>query len=264
MVRIISPSKMMLSNLDVMIFDIQDVGVRYYTYISTLHYIMESCAEESLPLIVMDRPNPNGYYVDGPVLDTAFRSFVGMHPIPIVYGLTIGELATMIEGEAWINNAHDLSMKIIRCINYDHTTSYSLPIKPSPNLPNDRSIYLYPSLCLFEGTIISVGRGTSYPFQIIGSPYHSNYDFDFTPMPTDGSSNPKYSGQLCFGKDLRDRNIVYDNHFFLTELIEFYKHCSKQEEYFNSYFDKLIGNKETRRYIESGMSKVAIRSTCGC
>ena len=164
-----------------MLFDLQDVGARFYTYISTLHYVMEACAENNIPLYVFDRPNPNGFYVDGPILDPKYNSFIGMHPIPVVHGLTIGEYASMINGEKWLNDSLQCKLKIITCENYDHSMKYKLPIPPSPNLPNMKSVYLYPSLCFFEGTNVSVGRGTTFPFQVYGAPYLKKYAFNFTP-----------------------------------------------------------------------------------
>ena len=183
-----------------MIFDLQDVGVRFYTYISTLHYIMEACAESNIPLIILDRPNPNAHYIDGAVLDTANqRSFIGMHPVPVVYGMTIGEYGQMINGEKWLNNGIQCNLTVIPCQNYTHQSKYSLPVKPSPNLPNDRAKELYPTLCFFESSTLSIGRGTNKQFQIIGHPLLSESieaSFVFTPIPNDGASNPKLNNQL--------------------------------------------------------------------
>jgi len=199
------PSAEDLKNVDYVLFDIQDVGVRFFTFISTLHYVMEACAENGLPLMVLDRPNPNGFYVDGPVLDSCCTSFIGLDPIPIVYGLTIGELAKMIKGEAWIKNAKSLKLKIIPCINYSHKLLYVLPVNPSPNLKNQVAVLLYPSLCFFEGTHISVGRGTDWPFQIYGHPqFNSKYPFSFTPRSRTESISPPWLDQICFGPDLRN------------------------------------------------------------
>ena len=172
------PSKEILKDIDIIVFDLQDVGVRFYTYISSLHYVMEACAENNVQLIVLDRPNPNGFYVDGPILDLKFKSFVGMHPIPVVHGMTVGEYAKMINGEKWLNNMVQCSLEIIPCLNYNHNTRYILPIPPSPNLPNMRSVYLYPSLCFFEGTNVSIGRGTKFPFQVFGAPYFTKKEFE--------------------------------------------------------------------------------------
>ncbi|MBP5589899.1 MAG: DUF1343 domain-containing protein, partial [Bacteroidales bacterium] len=186
-----------LNGLDVMIFDIQDVGARFYTYISSLHYVLEACAENGVSCIVLDRPNPNGFYVDGNILDTAYSSFVGMHPVPVVHGMTIGEYAQMINGEGWLNNGLKCDLIVIPCQNYTHSTPYELPIKPSPNLPNQNSIYLYPSLCWFEGTNISVGRGTSFPFQVYGAPELPDRGFSFTPESVAGATNPPFKGVKC-------------------------------------------------------------------
>ena len=190
-----------LIDIDLMIFDIQDVGTRFYTHISTLHYVMEACARNNIPLLVFDRPNPNGSYIDGPVLENENKSFVGMHPVPIVYGMTIGEYAQMINGESWLNTKVKCNLKVIKILNYKHDYNYSLLIKPSPNLPNDRSISLYPSLCLFEGTNVSVGRGTKNQFQVIGSPYLDQkiYSFTFIPKPNQGSKYPPHNNKKCYG-----------------------------------------------------------------
>ncbi|MCX7955366.1 MAG: DUF1343 domain-containing protein [Bacteroidales bacterium] len=255
------PTKADLSDIDVIIFDIQDVGVRFYTYISTLHYVMESCAEYGVPLIVLDRPNPLSFYIDGPVLDTSCcRSFVGMHPIPVVYGLTIGELALMINNEGWLRNNLKCSLEIIKCKNYKHSDRYQLPIKPSPNLIDMKSVYLYPSICLFEGTSISVGRGTDYPFQFIGHPLLKDiYKFYFIPKPKQGAIKPLYEGKKCFGLDLRNAN---DSTFTLKYLIELYKNFPDKDNFFNSYFDKLIGNKEIKNLIkENILNEDSIRKT---
>ena len=198
------PSPSNLENIDVVVFDIQDVGVRFYTYLSTLHYVMEACAEKGIPIIVLDRPNPNGHYIDGPVLEEQSKSFVGMHPVPIVYGMTIGEYAKMINGEKWLKNGVQCDLTVVPLKNYTHNSEYSLPLRPSPNLPNDKSINLYASLCMFEGTNVSCGRGTEMQFQIFGSPYlpENNYKFTFTPQPNYGSKTPKNMNQECYGLDL--------------------------------------------------------------
>ena len=232
------PNAEQLKGIDILVFDIQDIGVRFYTYISTLHYVMEAAGEFNIPLIVLDRPNPNGHYVDGPILDTNFRSFVGMHPIPIVHGMTIGEYAKMILGENWtLNNA--------------------LPIKPSPNLPNTRAVNLYPSLCLFEGTNISIGRGTNFPFQHFGSPYmESNYSF--TPKSGEGSKYPKHENILCFGTDLRNQENYLTN-INLNWIIQAYKQCSEKEDFFNNFFNKLAGNDKLKSQIISGNTAKEIK-----
>jgi uncharacterized protein YbbC (DUF1343 family) len=196
------PKSEQLKGIDVMIFDLQDVGARFYTYISTLHYVMEACAENNIPLIVLDRPNPNGNCIDGPILEKEYTSFVGMHPVPILHGMTIGEYAQMINGEKWLKNSVHCKLTIIPCVNYNYKTHYSLPVKPSPNLPNNQSINLYASLCLFEGTNISVGRGTEKQFQIFGSPFLPKSKFSFMPKPNLGAKDPLYNGQVCYGEDL--------------------------------------------------------------
>lgn len=245
------PTLEQLKNVDILLFDIQDVGCRFYTYISTMHYVMEACAEAQKPLIILDRPNPNGMYVAGPVLDTSLKSFVGMHPIPIVHGLTVGELAKMIIGEKWISKP--LNLTVIPCKNYAHSMEYTLPIKPSPNLPNSRSIQLYPSLCLFEGTNISVARGTDFPFQAIGFPDSSFGDYVFTPQSRTGmAKNPLHEGKKCYGMDLQ--NINKNPNFLLEYIIEFYYKSKEKEKYFNSFFDKLIGNATTKDSIKAGKS----------
>ncbi|HIG32698.1 MAG TPA: DUF1343 domain-containing protein [Flavobacteriales bacterium] len=251
------PQKKQLEEIDVLLFDIQDVGARFYTYISTLHYVMEAAAESGIPLIVLDRPNPNGHYVDGPIRGEKFKSFVGMHPIPIVHGMTMGEYAKMITGEKWIAGNCDLT--IIEMENYTHDMSYDLPIKPSPNLPNARAVNLYPSLCLFEGTNISVGRGTEYPFQHFGSPYlESNYSF--TPKSGDGSKQPKHENMLCFGTDLRFQEN-YLTAINLNWLIATYNECEKKDKFFNSFFDKLAGNDKLRLLIIDGKTAKEIKAT---
>tara|TARA_X000000368_G_C23054050_1_gene722965 strand:+ start:1710 stop:2855 length:1146 start_codon:yes stop_codon:yes gene_type:complete len=251
------PSPEQLNGIDILLFDIQDVGARFYTYISTLHYVMEAATENNIKVVLLDRPNPNGHYVDGPILDTTFRSFVGMHPIPIVYGMTIGEYAKMINGENWISGKCDLT--IIEMKNYTHDLNYNLPIKPSPNLPNTKSINLYPSLCLFEGTTISVGRGTDYPFQQFGSPYlKSNYSF--TPKSGSGSRYPKHKDKQCFGTDLR----LQDNYLTsinLNWIIDTYNKSPDKEKFFNSFFDKLAGTDKLRLQIIKGNTSKEIKKS---
>jgi len=251
------PQAEQLQGIDVLIFDIQDVGVRFYTYISTLHYVMEAAAEFGIPVLVLDRPNPNGHFVDGPILDTAFRSFVGMHPIPIAHGMTIGEYAKMITGENWITTRCELI--VIEMENYTHNTNYDLPIKPSPNLPNARAVNLYPSLCLFEGTSISVGRGTDYPFQHFGAPYlKSNYSF--MPKSGEGSKYPKHENIMCFGTDLRfqDNYLTTIN---LNWIIETYKQCTEKEEFFNNFFNTLAGTDKLKNQIIAGKTAKEIKTS---
>jgi uncharacterized protein YbbC (DUF1343 family) len=251
------PSKEDLSGIDIMVFDMQDVGVRFYTYISTLHYIMEACAEQNIPLLVLDRPNPNGHYVDGPVLDLKFQSFVGMHPIPVVHGLTIGELARMINGEKWLDSGRVCDLRVIHVKNYTHKRKYVLPVKPSPNLPNAQSILLYPSLCLFEGTNISVGRGTDKPFQIYGSPDSLLGKYTFVPKSVVGAKKPLYENQKCYGRDLSKSN----QRFTLDFLIEAYKNSSQKDVFFNNFFTKLIGNNTIQQQIQQGLQHNEIAQT---
>ncbi len=251
------PNAKQLEKIDILIFDIQDVGVRFYTYISTLHYIMEAASEHNMQVILLDRPNPNGHYIDGPIREDSFSSFVGMHPIPIVHGMTIGEYANMINGENWISKKCDLT--IIDMQNYTHKMRYNTPIRPSPNLPNAISINLYPSLCLFEGTNISIGRGTNYPFQHFGSPsLESNYSF--IPKSKSGSKYPKHENLECFGTDLKFHKD-YLNTINLDWLIESYKNYPNKEEFFNSFFDKLAGTDKLRLQIIEGKSSKDIKSS---
>jgi len=255
------PSQEQLKDLDVVIFDIQDVGIRFYTYISTLHYVMEACAEANIPLIVIDRPNPNAHYTDGPLLEIEHKSFVGMHPVPVTYGMTIGEYAKMINGEKWLKDGLQCELTIMPIKNYTHQSIYSLPIKPSPNLPNDISINLYPSLCFFEGTSISAGRGTAMQFQIFGAPYlpKEEFTFSFTPEANEGAKHPKFKGELCYGKDLRktDRLDIID----LSWVIECYKASNNKSQFFNPFLTKLAGTKNLQRQIESGLTSKEIRIT---
>lgn len=248
------PNQQQLGGVEVLLFDIQDVGARFYTYISTLHYVMEAAAENNIPLIVLDRPNPNGHYVDGPLLDTAFRSFVGMHPIPIVHGMTIGEYAQMINGEEWITAPCELIVMTME--SYHRKVPYDLPVKPSPNLPNVRAVNLYPSLCLFEGTTVSVGRGTATPFQHFGAPYlKSNYSF--TPRSGVGSKYPKHENVQCFGLNLRQANTL--SAVNLEWLLTAYQQCSDKEAFFNNFFDKLAGTDKLRKQIIAGKTAEEIK-----
>jgi uncharacterized protein YbbC (DUF1343 family) len=255
-----------LENVDILIFDIQDVGVRFYTFISTLHYIMEACQENNKPLILLDRPNPNGYFVDGEILNPSYKSFVGMHPVPTVYGMTIGEYAKMINGEGWLTNNVTCDLTIIECKNYTHDTYYDLPVKPSPNLPNIRSVLLYPSICFFEGTTFSLGRGTDKQFQVIGHPKIVS-DFSFTPMPNEGAKEPPLKGQKCFGTDLSlltTGSIIKAKKINLSYLIDYYnKMKAKDEKFFldNNFIDKLSGSNHLREQIISGKTEDEIRAT---
>lgn len=254
------PSKEHLENIDVVVFDMQDVGVRFYTYISTLHYLMESCAENQKQLIVLDRPNPNGHYVDGWIKDEKVNSFVAMHPIPVVHGLTIAELALMINGEKWLKNNLQTNLKVIKIKNYNHSNFYSLPIKPSPNLPNDLSIQLYASLCLFEGTNISVGRGTLFPFQVWGGIDKNLGDFTFIPKSIEGmSKKPIHENQICYGENLQ--NIDFKSQFTLQYLLKAYQKTNNKKQFFNNFFDTLVGSDTLRKQIESGMNEKQIRKT---
>jgi uncharacterized protein YbbC (DUF1343 family) len=251
------PTKEQLVGIDILLFDIQDVGARFYTYISTLHYVMQSAAENNIKVIVLDRPNPNGHYVDGPIREKGFESFVGIHAIPIVHGMTIGEYSQMINGENWIAEKCDLT--VIKMENYSREMHYDLPIKPSPNLPNSRSVNLYPSLCLFEGTTISVGRGTDYPFQHFGAPYlESNYSF--TPKSGEGSKYPKHENLVCYGTDLRFQED-YLMAINLSWLIAAYKQCPSQDKFFNKFFDKLSGTDQLRKQIIAGKSVKEIKAS---
>lgn len=260
------PDASMLRDVDVVVFDLQDVGVRFYTYLSTMHYVMESCAENNIPMIVLDRPNPNGHYVDGPVLDSSLRSFVGLHPIPIVHGMTLGELARMINGEGWLKNHEQCRLTVIPCGNYTHHSIYTLPVKPSPNLPNMRSVYLYPSTGLFEGTVFSVGRGTPWPFQVLGNPLFPNRGFSFVPVSVIGASkNPPFRNQRCYGIDLRSipdsESLVRADRINLDWIIEAYRQYPRKDSFFNSYFDLLAGNRMLQKQIKQGLSAGDIRET---
>lgn len=250
-----------LKGIDVLLFDIQDVGTRFYTYISTLHYVLEACAENDIPVIVLDRPNPNGNYVDGPVLDTAHRSFVGMHPVPVVHGMTIGEYAMMINGEKWLKDGILCELKVTRCKNYNHQMKYDPPVPPSPNLPNYQAIRLYPSLCFFEGTVVSIGRGTDFPFQVYGHPEFSDCCFSFVPESRPGfAANPKLMGLQCCGYDLRKYPSGPDeiSTLHLDWLIQAYRMFSEKDKFFTPYFTLLAGTDRLRSEIESGMESNAI------
>ena len=253
-----------LKGIDVVMFDIQDVGARFYTYISTLHYVMEACAENNVKCIVLDRPNPNGFYFDGNIADTAYRSFVAMHPIPIVHGMTIGEYAQMINGEGWLKNGVKCDLIVIKCKKYTYKTFYELPVRPSPNLPNQTSVYLYPSLCFFEGTNISVGRGTSFPFQVYGSPKLPDNGFSFTPESRPESVNPPLLGAKCYGVDLRDAikdKLVPSPKINLGWVIDAYRSYPEKDEFFTRYFDRLAAGPTLREQIQNGMSSEEIRTT---
>ena len=261
------PTPEQLKDVEIIIFDIQDVGCRFFTYISTLHYLMEAAAAAKIPLLILDRPNPNGYFVDGPVLEEKYKSFVGMHAVPVVHGMTIGEYAQMINGEKWLENNLVCELQIIDCKNYTHSDRYSLPIKPSPNLSSDEAIYLYPSLCLFEGTEISIGRGTEVPFQIFGAPNLTAGDYYFTPEPIKGvSENPPQKGKKCRGFDLTAearKNLISHNSFNISYLLTAYKYCPKEIKFFTNpeFFDKLAGNSTLRWQIINGRTEEEIRAS---
>lgn len=261
----LKPTKEDMQSIDYVIFDIQDVGARFYTYIATLQYVMESCAENNIPLIILDRPNPNGYYIDGPVLEKKFRSFVGMNPIPIVHGLTIGEYAQMLLGEKWLKDSALCMIKIIKCLNYDHQSFYELPVKPSPNLPNMSSIYMYPTLCLFEGTIVSVGRGTEFPFQVAGYPDFKEGQFTFKPVNIEGvAKNPPYENEVCKGIDLREFGNDYIKNYrgiYLFWLKAFYDSAPDKSKFFTDFFNKLAGTDQLQDQIKNGWSEDKIKQT---
>jgi uncharacterized protein YbbC (DUF1343 family) len=253
-----------LEGIDVVIFDIQDVGVRFYTYISTLHYILESCAENHVKCIVLDRPNPNGFYFDGNILDIKYSSFVGMDPVPVVHGMTPGEYARMLNGEGWLKGGVKCDLTVIKCKYWNHKTYYVLPVKPSPNLPNQTSIYLYPSICFFEGTNISIGRGTLFPFQVFGSPDLPDRGFNFTPESVPGAKNPPYLGVKCYGTDLKDaikNKLVPKPEINLDWIIAAYNDFPNKDKFFTSYFDVLAGGPVLREQILKGMSAEQIRAS---
>ena len=252
------PTKESMKGLDIVIFDIQDVGTRFYTYISAMHNMMNICAKLGISLIVLDRPNPNSGYIDGPVLDMEYQSYIGMHEIPIVHALTVGELAMMIKGEKWIRNSEKLKLSVIKIDNWDHNKEYKLPIRPSPNLPNQQSILLYPSLCLFEQTIVSIGRGTPYPFQVIGHPNYDNKSFSFTPKSVTEESKPKLENEKCFGIDLK--KIKVKKELNIKYLIDFYNRLkSTNSDFFGKYFYRIAGNKILENQIKDGISEREIR-----
>jgi uncharacterized protein YbbC (DUF1343 family) len=244
------PTKKQLKGVDLVLFDIQDVGVRFYTYISTLHYVMEACAENNIPLIVLDRPNPNGFYVDGPTLNVKYKSFVGMHPVPLVYGMTIGEYAKMINGEHWLANQIRCNLTIIPLKNYTHQSFYSLPIQPSPNLPNDKAINLYPSLGFFEGTTINAGRGTENPFQQYGAPFFPKSNFSYIPKPNFGAKHPKHEGKLCYGVTLKKASRLKKVN--LQYLIDAYKKTPKNQPFFGATFTIHAGSTQLEKQLKAG------------
>ena len=261
------PDPEQLEGIDIILFDVQDVGVRFYTYISTLHYVMESAAEEGVEVIVLDRPNPNGHYVDGPILNAEYKSFIGMHPVPVVHGMTIGEYAKMINGEGWLKDKVTCNLKVITCHDYTKGQFYDLPVRPSPNLPNARSIFLYPSLCFFEGTSVSIGRGTNLQFQVVGHPNLKHYSYVFNPKPMFGAKNPKHNGESCYGLNLSDLDVEalhFKEQLDLSILIRMYSEVTATgSEFFTrpSFFDKLAGSDVLRNQIIKGLTEEEIRNT---
>ncbi|SNC60280.1 Uncharacterized conserved protein YbbC, DUF1343 family [Hymenobacter gelipurpurascens] len=254
------PTPEMLKDVDVLVFDIQDVGTRFYTFISTMHYVMEAAAEQGKEVIILDRPNPNGWYVDGPVLEPQHKSFVGMHPIPVVHGLTVGELAQMINGEKWLAGGKQCRLTVVPVQGYTHATRYELPVRPSPNLPNAHSVSLYATICLFEGTDVSVGRGTDMPFEVIGAPTQpKSRPFSFTPKPNTGSPTPPQNGKVCYGQDLRQTGN--DVGFSLKYLLDFYKQSTDKEHFFGKYFEQLSGTRSLREQVIAGKSEQEIRKS---
>lgn len=257
------PTDQQLQDVDIVIYDIQDVGVRFYTYISTLHYVMEACAENNKQLVVLDRPNPNGHYIDGPVLEPAFKSFVGMHPVPIVYGMTIGEYAMMINGEGWLHNSRRCQLWVIPCRNYKHKLPYSLPVAPSPNLRTDAAISLYPSLCLFEATTVSVGRGTDKPFEIYGHPQFPALSYQFMPIPTIGAKNPLHLNKICQGIDLSQNASKRSYQLNLNYLINAKELLGDTIAFIDqpSFFNRLAGTASLKEQLDKGWSAKEIRAT---
>jgi|TARA_B110000438_G_scaffold232054_2_gene227603 uncharacterized protein YbbC (DUF1343 family) len=254
------PSPESLIGIDVVVYDIQDVGARFYTYLSAMHNMMKLCADLNIQFIVLDRPNPNGHYIDGPILEKEFKSYVGMHPIPIVHGCTLGEMAKMIKGENWIESLNLIDLKVIKVKNWNHLDSYNVPIKPSPNLPNNQSILLYPSLCLFEQTIVSIGRGTDYPFQVIGHPKYESNKFSFIPTSVKAESKPKFQNEECYGVNLI--NYKVKNEINLEYLIMFYNSLkNKTSDFFGENFYRIAGNKKLEEQIKNGTSEKEIRES---
>ena len=253
------PKTEQLEGIDILVFDIQDVGARFYTYISSLHYIMEACAENNISLLVLDRPNPNGYIIDGPILEKEYSSFVGMHPVPVLYGMTIGEYAQMINGEKWLKDEVQCNLQVIPCVDYDRNASYHITERPSPNLPNDQAINLYASLCFFEGTNVSVGRGTDKQFQIYGSPYLPQSGFSFIPEPNFGAKEPMHKDVTCFGEDLTTIEPV--SQIELKWLIRAYNTTADKTTFFNPFFTKLAGTQTLQLQIEEGISERKIKKS---
>lgn len=258
------PSPGSLMDVDIILFDLQDVGARFYTYIYTLAYVMEAAAESGIPLIVLDRPNPNGFYIDGPVMEEEHTSFVGLHPgVPVVYGMTIGEYGRMVNGEGWLADGLHCRLTVIPMENYNRNSIHELPVRPSPNLPDWQSVYLYPSLCLFEGTVVSVGRGTDRPFSVYGHPAFHLGSFVFTPESRPGAQHPKLEGKTCYGQNLRgyaENHHEVEDHFNLAWLIGAYKVLDMDSAFFTPYFEKLAGTSSLRKQIMQGMDEAEIRA----
>ncbi len=259
------PTKESMQGIDIVIFDIQDVGVRFYTYISSLQYMMEACAAFDIPLLILDRPNPNGFYIDGPILEPKYKSFVGMQPIPIVHGMTVAEYAQMLNGEKWLANKKNCKLEFIKCDNYDHKKYYKLPIPPSPNLKSPVAVFLYPSLCLFEGTLVSVGRGTDTPFEVWGAPIFKNNGFYFIPKTMEGANKPMYEGQKCYGANLymepEEILKILNNKLNLTFIKNAYFLTENKPTFFNDFFEKLTGTYSLRLQIMQNKSNDEIRKT---
>ncbi len=260
------PSAHQLADVDVILFDIQDVGTRFYTYISTMTYIMEEAARQDIPMIILDRPNPNGHYVDGPLLEPEYSSFVGLHPIPIVHGMTIGEYALMVNGERWLPDNLECQLQIITIKNYSHNTRYEIPLPPSPNLPNMHAIYLYPSLCLFEGTVISLGRGTNKPFQVYGHPDlpKNQFPYQFTPESVTAAPNPPQLDKKCQGINLSTlpkEKLQLKQEINLEYILQAYHHFPGKDKFFNNFFERLAGTGELRRQIKAGYTEEEIRAS---
>lgn len=260
------PSSDKMKEFDILLFDLQDVGLRFYTYYASMARLMDACSEHNKKMIVLDRPNPNGFYVDGPILDMKYKSGVGWLPIPVVHGMTLGELALMINGEKWLPQGRTCDITVIPCENYTHQTRYELPIAPSPNLPNIQSIYLYPSTCLFEGTVVSLGRGTSFPFQVYGHPNFKGSDFTFTPRSVPGAKNPPLLNRKCYGFDLRNvsHDYIWENGFDLSYVIDAYKNLKMGDKFFSSFFEKLVGVDYIRHDIIAGKSAQEIKDKWFC
>lgn len=260
------PSAEKMKEFDVLVFDLQDVGLRFYTYYASMTRLMDACAEHGKKMIVLDRPNPNGFYVDGPILDMKHKSGVGWLPVPVVHGMTLGELALMINGEGWLPQQRKCELEVVPCGNYTHQTLYELPIAPSPNLPNIHSIYLYPSTCLFEGTAFSLGRGTTFPFEVYGHPDYKDKTFSFTPRSVPGAKNPPLLDKECFGVDLRNVSdeLIRENGFDLTYVIDAYNKTNLGEKFFTSFFEKLVGVDYIRHDIMAGKSASEIKESWTC